>query len=90
MSDDENDEGEHGRALEPRGALDAIKSGVRRHAGILKPVGYGILFATGALVTARIVGPRVASSVGEAGGEGFARGVAAAQEAISGRRSRWG
>ena len=49
---------------------------------------YGALFATGALVTARLFGGRVAASIGERGGEGFAHGVAAAQEIAGSLRGR--
>lgn len=61
-----------------------------------KPLAAGGLFTIGSLVLVRALGPRVARSVGEAGGEGFAQGVARAQDALSrfsgaaGRGARFG
>jgi hypothetical protein len=58
-----------------------------------KPVVNGALFAGGALVLLRLFGPRVASRVGESGGEGFAQGVARAEDAlarVTSRGSRFG
>lgn len=58
-----------------------------------KPIIAGGLFGAGALVLVRLFGPRVARATGEAGGEGFAQGVAKAEAALSqaaGRGSRFG
>jgi hypothetical protein len=44
---------------------------------------YGALFAGGALVLADLIGPAVARDLGTAGGQGFATGVARAQETIA-------
>jgi hypothetical protein len=67
------------------------RSAARKAAPYGKPVLLGALFAGGAILTARIFGPRVADKIGKQGGEGFAEGVAAAQAAISGKRgSRFG
>ena len=63
----------------------------RRAAPYGKPVLVGALFTGGALLTARLLGPRVADKIGREGGEGFAKGVAAAQAALGGGRgSRFG
>ena len=58
-------------------------------ARVLKPAGYGALFIGGALLTARIFGPRVAEDLGQRSGEGFAQGVNRIQTVVSGRRPRW-
>lgn len=44
---------------------------------------YGALFMGGALIIGELVGPSVARSVGAAGGEGFASGVARMQDVLA-------
>ena len=67
---------------------DALEQRWRARAKLLRFPLYGGLFAVGALVTAKIFGGKVAESIGERGGEGFAQGVAAAQAAIASTRGK--
>jgi hypothetical protein len=50
----------------------------------------GGAFAAGAFIVGRLVGPSVARRVGQAGGDGFAHGVDAAQRELAGLLPRGG
>jgi hypothetical protein len=77
----------------------AIEARYRRRAQavgkIAKWPAIGALVAGGALIISRLVGPSIADALGERAGEGFARGVAQAQDRIASVRrqmsiSGWG
>lgn len=58
----------------------AMRADTAKHVfGLLKWPLFGALLAGGALVVARAFGPRVVRDLGDAGGEGFAEGVARVQ-----------
>lgn len=52
-------------------------------ASILKWPAIGALIAGGVLVVGKIAGPKVADELGARAGEGFARGMARAQEQVA-------
>lgn len=63
-------------------------SSTRKALGFIKWPLVGALIAGGALVVARVFGPKVARNIGDAGGEAFANGVARAQQELAAIRQR--
>lgn len=77
----------------------AIEARYRRRAEALVKIArwpaIGALVAGGALLVSRLIGPSIADTLGSRAGEGFARGVAEAQDRIASVRrqmniSGWG
>lgn len=70
-----------------RTATSGIEARYRQRAAALRKVAkwpaIGALIGVGVLVVGRLVGPAVAEQLGARAGEGFARGVASAQQEIA-------